>query len=135
MVMAQKEPRNDEGAEKVSAFNLLPTELAKMGTKRIEDFVNAQAELLVKLQESNKQWFDRVQSEANLVSDLASKLTSARSIPDAMSAYQEWGTRKLEMMAEDGKHALADAQKFVETGARLLSNGWQSNGKGAALST
>ena len=30
------------------------------------------------------------------------------------------------MMAEDGQHLLTDAQKLVETGARLLPNGWQS---------
>ena len=53
---------------------------------------------------------------------LASKLTAARSIPDAMTACQEWG-RRFEMMAEDGKHLLSDTQKFMETGAHLLANG------------
>lgn len=57
-----------------------------MGKKRVEEFVNTQRELLEKLQEMNRQWFDRAQSETNLASELASKLTVARSIPEAMAA-------------------------------------------------
>jgi hypothetical protein len=49
-----------------------------------------------------------------------------------MTAYHEWGSRRLEMMAEDGKHLFADAQTCMETSARLLSNGWWSSGKGTA---
>ena len=75
--------------EKSSSPNLLPAEFAEMGKKRVEDFVSAQTELVEKLQEMNRQSFDRAQSEANLASELASKLTAARSIPDAMAAYQE----------------------------------------------
>lgn len=123
------EPRS-EGAEK-TPLNIIPIQFAEMGKKRIEDFVNAQTELVDKFQESNKQWFARLQSEANLASDLASKLTAARSIPDAMTACQEWSSRHVEMMAEDGKHLFSDMQKFVETGSRFLSNGWWHNGKGS----
>lgn len=126
--MAQNEPRS-EGAEKVP-FNIMPAEFAEMGKKRIEDLVHAQTELFEKFQESSKQWLARLQSEANLASDLASRLTSARSIPDAMTACQEWSSRHVEMMAEDGKHLFADAQKFMETGSRFLSNGWWRDGKG-----
>jgi len=105
--------------EKSSSPNLLPAEFAEMGKKRVEDFVNAQTEFVEKLQEMNRQWFDRAQSEANLASELASKLTAARSIPDAMAAYQEWASRRFEMMAEDGKHLLADTQKFMEAATHL----------------
>lgn len=128
--MAQNEPRS-EGAEKVP-LNVMPAEFAEMGKKRIEDLVHAQTELFEKFQESSKQWLARLQSEANLASDLASRLTAARSIPDAMTACQEWSSRHVEMMAEDGKHLFADAQKFMETGSRFLSDGWWRNGKGGA---
>ncbi|MGD0023515.1 MAG: phasin family protein [Xanthobacteraceae bacterium] len=128
--MAQKESHS-ERTEKSPLPNLVPAEFAAIGKKRIEDFANAQTELLDKLQETNRQWFERVQSEANLVSEFASKLTAARSIPDAMTACQEWTSRRFEMMAEDGKHLFADTQKFMETGARLLSNGWLSGRPGA----
>jgi hypothetical protein len=43
--MAKKESSPHE-TELSSAFNLIPTELAAMGKKRIENFANAQAEFL-----------------------------------------------------------------------------------------
>ncbi len=128
--MAQKESQS-ERTEKSSLPNLVPAEFAAMGKKRMEEFANAQTELLDKLQEANRQWIGRMQSEANLASEFAAKLTAARSIPEAMTACQEWTSRRFEMMAEDGKHLLADTQKFMETGARLLSNGWMSSRPGA----
>jgi len=105
-----------------------PTELAALGKQRLENFVNTQTELLDKIQETNRQWFDRIQSEADLASDFGSKLTAARSIPHAMIACQEWAARRFEMVAEDRRHLLTDCQMFTEAGARLLSSGWLPNG-------
>lgn len=119
--MVQKE---SPASEKSSLFNPIPAEFATVGKKRIEDFVNAQTELFERIQDTNRQWLDRVQTEVNLASEFATKLTSARSIPDAMSACQDWTIRRFELMAEDGKHLLTDTQKYIEAGARLLSNGW-----------
>jgi hypothetical protein len=110
----------------------MPTEFAELGKKRIEEFVNTQKGLVEKLQEMNRQWFDRAQAEANLASELASKLTAARSIPDAMAAYQEWASRRFEMMAEDGKHLLADTQKFMEAATHLLPNASLIKGGGGS---
>ena len=55
--------------------------------------------------------------------------------PEVATAYQEWATRHMEMAAEDAKRFFADGQKFAETGARLLSNGWQANGHAGGGST
>ena len=129
--MAKKGSSGHE-ADRLLLFNPMSTEFATMGKKRIEDFVNAQTEFLDTLQETNREWFDRMQSEANLTSEFASKLTAARSIPDAMTACQEWSSRRFEMMAEDGKHLLSDTQKFMETGAHLLANGWLTKSGGSA---
>jgi len=76
-----------------------------------------------------------MQSQAELASEFASKLTAARSIPDAMTACQDWTSRRFEMMAEDGQHLLADTQKFMEAGAHLFANGWLSKGGGGGGST
>jgi hypothetical protein len=54
-----------------------------------------------------------------LASEFTAKLTEARSIPEAMSASQEWATRRLQMMAEDGQQLAAVIQKLAETSARL----------------
>ncbi len=86
-------------------------------------FTKLQAELLSDLHKINRRLFDHAQSEANLASEFASKLTAARSFPEAMAACHEWTSRRFEMMSEDGKHLLADTQNFMETGARFLSNG------------
>ena len=119
---------HSERTEKSSAFNLAPAEFAASAMKRFEEFAKAYTEQFDNFQETNRQWLDRVQAEANLASESVSKLTAARSIPDAMTAYQEWSSRRLEMMAEDTKHIMDNTQKFVQTSARLLANGWQSKG-------
>jgi hypothetical protein len=88
-----------------------------MGKKSIEELLNAQTELLKNLQETNRHWLEIVQSEAALASKFATKLTTSRSIPDAMITCQEWSNRQIEMMAEDSKPLVADTQRFMETGA------------------
>ena len=105
--MAQKETQK---TAKPPPLNLLPTQSAdmgNMGNKRIEDFANAQTELLDKLQETNRQWLDRQRPEAGLASEFACKLTTARSIPDAITACRDWAGRRFAMMAQDRKHLLS----------------------------
>jgi hypothetical protein len=128
--MTQNETQADMA--KGSTSNLIPPQFAAMGKKRLEDFVAMQAEQMEKLQEMNRSWLERMQSEATLASEFAAKLTAARSVPEVAAAYQEWATRHMEMAAEDGKRIFADAQKLAETGARLLSGGWQPNGHGGS---
>jgi hypothetical protein len=109
-------------------LNQIPLDLAEMTKKRIEAFANAQTELWERFQETNKHWLDRMQEEAKLASEFVSKVSSARSIPDAMTACQDWGSHRLKIMADDTMHALDDTQKILQAGARLVGNGWQSKG-------
>lgn len=132
--MAQRESHSKQ-LDKSFPAHLTPTELAAIGKKRIDELINAHTELLEKLEESNRQWFARAESEANLASEFTSKLAAARSIPDALAACQQWGSRRFELIAEDGKHLAADTQKFMEAGARLLATGWLPNGRGGVSST
>ena len=97
--MAQKQ-NDSERTGNSTLFNLTSQDIAATVKKGMDEFATAQSELVAKLQESNRQWLDRFQAEATLTSELASKLTAARSIPDAMTACQEWGSRRFEMMAE-----------------------------------
>ena len=80
--------------ERTEKSNLVLAEFAPIVKKRMEELANAQSELLNELQETNRQWFARMQSEADLASEFSSKLTAARSIPDAMTACQEWTSRR-----------------------------------------
>ena len=107
------------------------------GEKRVDEFVKVQKELLEKLQEMNRQWFGRLQSEVNVASEFASKLRTVRSIPDAAMVCQEWMSRRFDMMIDDGERLFADIQKFMEVGSRLMANGSRSGGPdpGSTLST
>jgi hypothetical protein len=125
--MSQTERRADK-AKKSAPSNLIPPELAAMGKKCLDELVAMQTEQLEKLQEVNRNWIDRIQSQAKLGFEFAGKLTAAHSIPEVATAYQEWASRQMEMAAEDAKRIFADGQKLAETGARLLSNGWRTNG-------
>lgn len=115
-------------SEKMSPVSLVPDVFAAFNKKRMEEFVDMQSEWFGKMQEASQQWIDRMQSEAKVDAEFAAKLTAAKSLPDAMTICQEWNGRRLEMMADDGKRFFADLQKLMETNARLLSNGWLSNG-------
>jgi len=129
--MAQKETQTDE-TQKSSLPNLISSEFTAMGKKRLEELAAMRTELLGALQEMNRNWFDRMQLEATLASEFATKLTEARSIPETATACQEWATQRTKMAAEDAKRILANGQKLPETGARLLSTGWLSGEHGGS---
>jgi Phasin protein len=96
-------------------------ELAAIGQQRLQDFVSAQVELLHQLRALNEIWLNRLRSDVNLASEFTAKLTESRSIPEAMSASQEWTMRRLQMMAADGQQLATVIQKLAETSARLLT--------------
>jgi hypothetical protein len=121
-IMAQTESRSN-GMEKSSLSNLAPTGLAAMGEKRMEEFAKVQAVIFSTLHETHQRWLGRMQSEARLASEFTERMTSARSIPDAMTACREWTSQRLEMMADEGNHLLAESRKVMETGVRFLSDG------------
>jgi hypothetical protein len=106
-----------------------PLAAATAAKSQIQAFASAQTEAWETYQELSWHWLDRVQAEASLASDLAAKLSAAWSVPDAIAAYQTWGSRRFEMMTEDTKHLWEDTQKFMQTGARLLQS--QSTGPSA----
>lgn len=67
--MARKESQS-ERTKKFPLPNLIPSEFAAMGRKRVEGFVKAHVELV--LPETNRRWFERMQSEVNVGSAITS---------------------------------------------------------------
>jgi hypothetical protein len=116
-VVEQRQAQGEQGP----LSKQMTAELAAIGKQRFQDFVSTQAELLNQLRELNEVWLDRLRSEANLASEFTAKFTEAHSIPEAMSASQEWTARRLQMMAEDGQQLTAVIQKLAQTSARLLA--------------
>jgi hypothetical protein len=104
-------------------FELLPADLTETAKKNVEEFTKVQANLFGECQQMGRRWLDRAAAEANLASELASKLTASRSIPDAMTACQQWGAQRLQMMAEDTIHLFDDTQTFLQSGARFWRQG------------
>lgn len=119
--MAENETKSDTAGTP----NLIPPAVAK---KHLDDLVAAQTQQFEKLREMSQSWFDRMQSETALASELATKLTAARSVPEVATAYQEWATRHIEKAAEDAKRIFTDAQKLAESGTQFLSKGLRTNG-------
>lgn len=111
--MTQKETHADE-TEQSSPLNLIPRELAAMGKRRIEELAEAQSALFGKCQEVNQNWFDRIQSEAALGSEIAAELMAARSMSEATAAYRGWIDKHIEMATQDAKRLLAIGQQFME---------------------
>jgi hypothetical protein len=113
-----------ERSTKSTIPELFPAGLAETGKKRVEDMIKLQAELFKYFQEVNRNWLARMQTEATLASELSAKLAAARSIPETGAACQAWANRHIQLMAEDAKRLVADTEKFMETGAHMLGNGW-----------
>ena len=121
--MAQAGART-ERQEQRSLPNLLSPEFSGLGTEQLEELLKAQGEFIGMIGTMNQQWFDRTQSKAKLASEFVSSLTASRSIPDAMTACQEWTNRCLRLAAEDGSHFVEDTQKLIEAGRQLQVKSW-----------
>jgi hypothetical protein len=116
------EERADPERTENHFLNPMPAAWTGMKKARVDELVNVQTEFFNKLQETNRQWLERAQSQATLASELASKMTAARSLPEAIAAYQEWTTREVELLAQDGKHLFDHMQKLMEASTSLLSS-------------
>jgi uncharacterized membrane protein YfhO len=82
-----------------------------------------QKELLDALERMNEYWFARAKSEAQLVTSVANKLASARSMPDLTSVYQDWLGQRMQRYVEDSNHVFDDVQKLFQSGTRAVQNG------------
>ena len=90
-----------------------------------EAMVNMQKELLDVYEQASRAWLARVKSEVDLWSDLASKLSATRSMPEALESYQKFVTQRMQMAAEDGRQLVEDCQKITQKMTLSLSGtGW-----------
>ena len=90
-----------------------------------EAMVNMQKELLDVYEQASRAWLARVKSEVDLWSDLATKLSATRSMPEALESYQKFVTQRMQMAAQDGRQLVEDCQKITQKMTRSLSStGW-----------
>ena len=61
-----------------------------------------------------------------LWSELATKLTATRSVPEALEAYSKCVSQRMQMTAEDGKRMFNDCQQITQKITKSLTNTWPS---------
>jgi hypothetical protein len=132
--MAKKE-YHFEPTEGVTPLSLIPSEFMALGRQHVHECVQAHSELLDRVQEVNRSWLEYLRSEAHLSTEFAARMIAARSSPSAAAVLLEWIGRHMELATADTKHLLADTQRIVEIGVRLLPGGWLFNGKARSGST
>jgi hypothetical protein len=93
----------------------------QIGATHMASLMDMQRELLGTLEQIQRDQLARTMEGTKLVADLAAKVTSARSIPDIVTIYQEWITRHMELFAEDSRRFLNDSQKIANATTRMLS--------------
>jgi hypothetical protein len=104
------------------------SDLADVGVRQLEAFAQAQTAFTQKIQEANANWLKRLQTEGALASELGTKLTGARTFPEAAAAWQDWISRHVELANEDAKRVAGDTQEFLKTGALAFTGGWGGAG-------
>jgi transketolase len=106
---------------------------SKDGIVQAERLGRFQAELFEKTQEINSHWLERLQSQATLAAEFATKMASTRSFPDAAAIYQEWASRQLKLTMENASYAISAGQALMELGSQLLKG--EHKDKGSVEST
>ncbi|MGA8955614.1 MAG: phasin family protein [Pseudolabrys sp.] len=94
------------------------------GQERTEAAMGLQKELLAAYEEASRAWLARVQSEVALWSDLASKLTATRTVPEAIETYTQCVSQRMKMATDDGRLLADEAQKITQKITKSLGNGW-----------
>ena len=95
------------------------SEISGRGKKGIETFAAMQTELFEGLERSNREWLACWNEEAALTTDLAKKVAESHSIPDAMSAYQEWATKQMKLLTKQSQRIMEDGRNFMNTCTRF----------------
>jgi hypothetical protein len=106
------------------AAGVAPENFFKFGQEQTEATLGIQKELLEAYEQASRAWLARVQSEVDLWSDLATRLSATRSIPDALGAYQETVAQRLQMATDDGRRMTSECQEIMEKITRSLTKGW-----------
>jgi Phasin protein len=107
---------------------LIPSTFLDAAAKQIESLLMVQTDLMQTFEGMNHELFNHARKEAEIASEFVSKLAGVRSIPDATSTYQEWATKKMDLLAADGHQMLVHGEKFMQTSRRLFANGMRSAG-------
>jgi Phasin protein len=94
------------------------------GHERTEAAMALQKAILESYEQASRNWLARVQTEVSLWSDLANKLSTTHSVPEAMESYAKCVSERMQMAAEDGRRLFEESQQMTQKIAKSLGNGW-----------
>ncbi|MGH7247908.1 MAG: hypothetical protein ACREH9_07365 [Pseudomonadota bacterium] len=97
------------------------TPIGEMGARSVTAGLRLQKEMFDVFHDIGREWFARATSEAELALKLPNKLSTARSVSDAISSYHEWLGECMNMLGEDSRRFVSDGQKIIETSVRCMS--------------
>jgi hypothetical protein len=92
-----------------------------LGARGVAIGLRLQREMFGVLSDIGDEWLARATSEVEWASRLPHKLTAARSVPDAVSAYQEWVGEWMNMRREDSYRFVSGSQKIINAGVRCFA--------------
>ena len=94
-----------------------------LGKQQSTAMLSMQRELVEAYEQASRTWLARVQSEAQFWSELASRLSTTRSVPEAIQSYQQSVSERMQMAAEDARRLSEEWAKAVQriTGSLLKS--------------
>jgi hypothetical protein len=119
--MAQSKGRDAVSLSDLNAGGFLAFE-----TKRVETAKEVQKQLLDSFEQFNRQQFARGKQEMEFASEFAGEITSARSVPDVMNAYQNWFSKRMALYVDDSRKLFEDSQRVLDTAMKPLSIGKES---------
>ncbi len=105
-----------------------PMSVLNLGKEQTEAMLGAQNELLAAYEQANRAWLDRVKTEVELWSGLATRLAGTRTMPEAMQAYQESVSKRMQLAAEDARRLTEECQKLMQKVGGTLGKGWPIGG-------
>ena len=75
---------------------------------------NLQGELSETYEQASRSWLSRVNSEIALWSELATKLSTPRSIPEVLEVYQRCAAQRMQLAVEDGQRLFDECQRITQ---------------------
>jgi len=92
-----------------------------VGAPDVAAGLRLQKEMIGLLSDISQDWFARASAEAELALRLPNRLGAARTVPEAVTAYQEWFGEWMSRCTEDSRRLFSDSEKIVDTGTRCFT--------------
>jgi hypothetical protein len=113
--------RAERPRERAAAAAAATPPFGEVGERSVNAGLRMQHEMADVFSEISREWFARATSKAELAMKLPSRLSSARSVPDALSAYQEWLGEWMTIASDDSRRFVSDSQKIMDAGTRCFA--------------